>query len=83
MSNCGGSLAAITGEYETVQVAPDDRTYGPWEKIIPPLACLVARLRRYIHPHASRYAQVDVPRRQTTIRRICVALFLTVTLKSA
>ncbi|MDP4980008.1 MAG: hypothetical protein NWQ21_11170, partial [Desulfobacterales bacterium] len=51
-------------------------------KIIPPLACLMARLLRYIHPHVSRYAQVDVPCRQTIIRRNRVELFLTVTLKS-
>ena len=46
-----------------------------------PLACLMARLLRYIHPHVSRYAQVDVPCRQTIIRRNRVELFLTVTLK--
>ena len=40
----------------------------------------MARLPRYIHPHASRYAQVDVPCRQTIIRRNRVELFLTVTL---
>ena len=55
-------------------------TYGPRQKIIPPLACLMARLLRYIHPHVSRYAQVDVPCRQTIIRRNRVELFLTVTL---
>jgi hypothetical protein len=53
---------------------------GPRKKIIPPLACLMARLLRYIHPHVSRYAQVDVPCRQTIIRRNRVKLFLTVTL---
>jgi hypothetical protein len=40
----------------------------------------MARLLRYIHPHISRYAQVDVPCRQTIIRRNRVELFLTVTL---
>jgi len=40
----------------------------------------MARLPRYIHPHVSRYAQVDVPCRQTIIRRNRVELFLTVTL---
>jgi hypothetical protein len=40
----------------------------------------MARLLRYIHPHVSRYAQVDVPSRQTIIRRNRVELFLTVTL---
>ena len=40
----------------------------------------MARLLRYIHPHVSRYAQVDVPCRQTMIRRNRVELFLTVTL---
>jgi len=59
---------------------PDMATLGPRQKIIPPLACLMARLLRYIHPHVSRYAQVDVPCRQTIIRRIRVELFLTVTL---
>jgi len=56
------------------------RELGPRKKIIPPLACLMARLLRYIHPHVSRYAQVDVPCRQTIIRRNRVELFLTVTL---
>jgi hypothetical protein len=55
---------------------------GPWQKIIPPLACFMARLLRYIHPHSSRYAQVDVSCRQTIIRRNRVELFLTVTLTS-
>ena len=55
---------------------------GPRQKIIPPLACLMARLLRYIHPHVSRNAQVDVPCRQTIIRRNRVELFLTVTLRS-
>ena len=41
----------------------------------------MARLLRYIHLHVSRYAQVDVPCRQTIIRRNRVELFLTVTLK--
>jgi hypothetical protein len=54
---------------------------GPRKKIIPPLACLMARLLRYIHRHISRYAQVDVPCRQTIIRRNRVELFLAVTLK--
>ena len=40
----------------------------------------MVRLPRYIHPHVSRYAQVDVPCRQTIIRRNRVELFLTVTL---
>ena len=42
----------------------------------------MARLLRYIHPHVSRYAQVDVPCRQTIIRRNRVELFLTVTLNN-
>ena len=41
----------------------------------------MARLLRYIHPHVSRYAQVDVPCRQAIIRRNRVELFLAVTLK--
>jgi hypothetical protein len=41
----------------------------------------MARLLRYIHPHVFRYAQVDVPCRQTIIRRNRLELFLTVTLK--
>ena len=56
------------------------RVLGPRQKIIPPLACLMARLLRYIHPHVSRYALVDVPCRQTIIRRNRVELFLSVTL---
>jgi hypothetical protein len=40
----------------------------------------MARLLRYIHPHVSRYAQVDVPCRQTIILRNRVELFLTVIL---
>jgi hypothetical protein len=40
----------------------------------------MAGLLRCIHPHVSRYAQVDVPFRQTIIRRNRAALFLTVTL---
>jgi len=40
----------------------------------------MARLLRYIHPHISRYAQVDVPCRQTIIWRNRVELFVTVTL---
>jgi len=55
---------------------------GPRQKIIPPFAFLMARLLRYIHPHVSRYAQVDVPCRQTIIRRNRVELFLTVTLRA-
>jgi hypothetical protein len=43
----------------------------------------MARLLRYIHPHISRYAQVDVPCRQTIIRRNRGELFLTVTLTEA
>jgi hypothetical protein len=54
--------------------------FGPRQKIIPSIACFMARLLRYIHPHVYRYAQVDVPCRQTIIRRNCVELFLTVTL---
>jgi len=50
------------------------------QKIIPPLACLMARLLRYIHPHVSRYARVDMPCRQTIIRRNRLELFLSVTL---
>jgi hypothetical protein len=60
---------------------PGDRVLGPRQKIIPPLACLMVRLLRYIHPHVSRYAQEDVPCRQTIIRRNRVELFLTVTLE--
>jgi hypothetical protein len=41
----------------------------------------MARLLCYIHPHISRYAQVNVPCRQTIIRRNHVELFLTVTLR--
>ena len=41
----------------------------------------MVRLLRYIHQHVSRYAPVDVPCRQTIIRRNRVELFLTVTLK--
>ena len=33
------------------------------------LACLLARLRRYIHPHICAYAPADVPCRRTKIRR--------------
>ena len=54
--------------------------FMPRQKITPSLACLMARLLRHIHPHVSRYAQVDVPCRQTIIRRNRVELFLTVTL---
>ena len=43
----------------------------------------MARLLRCIHPHISRYAQVDVSCRQTIIRRNRVELFLTVTLTRA
>jgi len=50
------------------------------EKKIPHLACLLARLLRYIHRHGSRYAPQDVPCRRTQIRRNLVELFLTVTL---
>jgi hypothetical protein len=50
------------------------------EKIIPHLACLLARLLRYIHRHVSRYAPLDVLCRRTQIRRNLVELFLTVTL---
>jgi hypothetical protein len=34
---------------------------GPRQKIISPLACLMALLLRYIHTRVSGYAQVDVP----------------------
>jgi hypothetical protein len=51
--------------------------------MIPPLACLMACQLRYIHPHVSRNAQVDVPCRQTKIRRNRVEFFLTVTHRSA
>jgi len=40
----------------------------------------MARLLRYIHPHVSRYTQVDVFCRQTIIRRNREKLFLNVTL---
>ena len=40
----------------------------------------MARLLRYIHPHVFRYAQMNVPCRQTIIRRNRVELFLTVIL---
>jgi hypothetical protein len=56
------------------------RNLGPRQKNNSTLACLMVRLLRYIHPHVSRYAQVDVPFRQTIIQRIRVELFLTVTL---
>jgi len=39
----------------------------------------MARIRRYLNPRVTAYAQVDVPRRQTIIRRNRVDLFLTVT----
>jgi len=42
----------------------------------------MARHLRYIHPNVSRYAQVNVPCRQTIIRRNLVDLFLTVTLNN-
>ena len=51
---------------------------GPEKKIIPALACFMARLVRYIHPRTFRYAQVDVPCRQTINRCNLVELFLTV-----
>jgi hypothetical protein len=47
---------------------------------IPHLACFLARPLRYIHRHVSRYAPLDVPCRQTQIRRNLVESFLTVTL---
>jgi hypothetical protein len=40
----------------------------------------MARLLCYIHPHVSRYAQVDEPCRQTIIWRNRLELFLNVTL---
>jgi hypothetical protein len=48
--------------------------------MMPSLDCLMVRLLRYIHPHVSRYAQADVPCRQTAIRRNRVKLFRTVIL---
>ena len=53
---------------------------GSQKKIIPHLACLLARLLRYIHRHVSRYAPLDVPCRRTQIRRNLVELFLSATL---
>ena len=53
---------------------------GSQKKIIPHLACLLARLLRYFHRHVSRYAPLEVPCRRTQIRRNLVELFLTVTL---
>ena len=41
----------------------------------------MARLLCYIHPHVSRYAQVDVPCRQTIIQRNRVELFFAAALK--
>ena len=54
---------------------------GSQQKIIPHLACLLARLLRYIQRHVSRYAPLNVPCRRTQIRRNLVDLFLTVILK--
>jgi hypothetical protein len=56
---------------------------GSKKKIIPHLACLLARLLRYIHRHVSRYAPLDVPCRRTQIQRNLVELFPTVTLRPA
>ena len=56
---------------------------GSQKKIIPHLACLLARLLRYIHRRVSRYAPLDVPCRRTQIQRNLVELFLTVTLRPA
>ena len=46
---------------KTDQIRYDKIGLGPREKIIPHLACLFARLLRYIHRHISRYAPADVP----------------------
>ena len=62
------------------RVNPSPRSLGPQQKINPHLACLLARLLRYIHRHVSRYAPLDVPCRRTQSRRNLVELFLTVTL---
>ena len=76
-THCGFSFLGLMSDRIFIMTIP----LGPRQKIIPPLACLMARLLRYIHPHVSRYAQVDVPCRQTIIRRNRVELFLTVTPK--
>ncbi len=59
---------------------PSRGTLWPQKKIIPHLACLLARLLRYIQRHVSRYTPLDVPCRRTQIRRNLVELFFTVTL---
>ena len=68
-------------EYVSVSASlPASQEFGPRKKIIPHLACLLARLLRYIQRHVSRYAPLDVPCRRTQIRRNLVELFFTVTL---
>ena len=62
------------------KVIEGTQSLGPQQEIIPHLACLLARLLRYIHRHVSRYAPLDVPCRRTQIRRNLVELFLAVTL---
>ncbi len=57
-----------------------DQDQGFQKKIMPHLACLLARLLRCIHRDVSRYAPLDGPRRRPQIRRYLVGLFLTVTL---
>ena len=54
---------------------------GPQQKITPHLACLLARLMRYILRHVSRYAPVDAPCRRIQIWRNLLELFLSVSLK--
>ena len=56
-------------------------TLGPRKKIIPHLACLLARHLRSIPRHISRYAPGDAPWWQTHIRRHIVELFISATLK--
>ena len=53
---------------------------GPRKEIIPHLACLLARHRRYLRRHISRYAPTDVSGCRTNIRRHSVELFLSATL---
>ena len=73
-----GSEDPIVSAYR--QACLPRRTLGPQKKIIPHLACLLARLLRYIQRHVSGYAPLDVPCRRTQIRRNLVELFFTVTL---
>jgi len=47
----------------------DEGSLGPQQEIITHLACLLARLLRYIHRHISRYAPADMPCRRTKIQR--------------